>query len=500
VNRRIYRDQVATLLGNLDRLGQALRGVEGRKQILYFSAGFDSKALIGATGSEMRTTSEALVEGRIYEVDSDRRYGDQGLRGMLAKAARSISNADCLVHTIDVTGLGTDNSLTQTTVSGDLSRELDGRISGRESLNFLSKETGGRFFKDTNDLDTALAEVLDMTSRYYILAYQPTRLKGPGHFHKLKVKVRRKKAKLSHRAGYYERVPVKSQTYLQKQFETAQLLMTGVGPSDLDFSALCFAFPNPGERQTLGLVVQVPREQIRSSGTIPLEIYAYPVGTDGLVPDHLAQLARIDPARIDPSGTALGFSFYGVLQVPPGRYTLKLMLRETESGSSGVQFLEVTVPPHDPQAGYLLPPVIMDDVSQWLAVEMGAARTGRPAFPFTLEGRPFLPRASFRVRGGTPETLVVIAYQPDRPGDPAADLAIHSSVTDASGASVPAGSLSIDAVHRQPGRRRTYVLSYTPEALATGDYTLRIGISEAGTRLEAHVLLRVDPGLAIGAP
>ena len=81
-------------------------------------------------------------------------------------------------------------------------------MQGRESLNFVSYETGGRFFRDTNDLGQVLAEVQDMTSRFYILGFQPDRLKGPGQFHKLKVKVARKGTNISHRAGYFERTPL----------------------------------------------------------------------------------------------------------------------------------------------------------------------------------------------------------------------------------------------------------------------------------------------------
>jgi VWFA-related protein len=488
----IYRDQVTQLLRSLGNLARGLRGVEGRKQVLYFSAGFDSQVLVGNTGNQMRTASESIVNGDLFEVDSEARYGDTRLRDIFGRITRELSNADCVVHSIDVTGLGRDDSLVQTEVTRDPGRFDDGSTKGRESLNYVSAETGGRFFKDTNNLGTALDEVLAMTSRYYILGYQPDDLEGPGRFHKLKVKVRRKGARVSNRAGYYEREPRPSQTHLQQQFESAQLVMTGVGPHDLHFSALCLPFPSPGDRQTLGVVLQVPRAEIASKEPVPLEVYGYAVAEDGTVMDHLAQLARVDLDRADPQGRAEGLSFYGTLEVPPGRYTVRLMLQRPDTGAAGVQFIDVSVPPYDPRAGFLLPPVLMEDASRWVRLELGAAkRTPRDPFPFTLDGEPFLPRTDFRLKGRAPEKLVLIAYEPDRPQDPAAGIEIHSSVTDASGATVPAGSLRIDHVFRDAGGRRTYVLAYTPDSMAPGDYTLRIGIGEAGTRLESYALLRV---------
>jgi hypothetical protein len=48
-------------------------------------------------------------------------------------------------------------------------------------------------------------------------------------------------------------------------------------------------------------------------------------------------------------------------------------------------------------------------------------------------------------------------------------------------------------VVRGDGGRRAYVLAYTPDDLAPGDYTLRVGVGEAGTRMESYALMRVGP-------
>jgi hypothetical protein len=265
--------------------------------------------------------------------------------------------------------------------------------------------------------------------------------------------------------------------------------MGGLGPNDLRFATMCLPFPSAGERQDLGLVVQVPAEGLGSAAA--LEVYAYAVDEHGAVVDFLAQLARFDAARATTAAEGpRGLSLHGTLSVPPGRYTIRMMVVERDSGASGVQVLEVTVPPFDGRTAFLLPPMVLDDAARWATVEMGRAKTGRPA-PFRVGGEPFVPRATFEVTSGALEKLVLVAMDRARPGDPASDVQLRSSLTRDGGEAVNPGSIRIFKVDRLAGGRRTYLLDYRPEELAPGDYTLRIALEEGGERVESYALLRV---------
>jgi VWFA-related protein len=488
-----YRNGTLILVASLRGLAGALRNVEGRKQILYFSAGFDSRLLIGQRGAEQRAAADSVVEGRLWEVDGATRYGDSRLVSALSEVTRSLARADAVVHSLDVNGLVADASVTRTYIGEDRGRDN----SGREALQFLSTETGGRFFKDANELEPVLDEMLQMTSRYYVLGFQPLKSSGAGGaFHKVKVKVARKGVNVSHRAGYYEPTPAAQQTPFERQFEAAQLVLTGEGRNDLAFSSLCLPFPDPGDRQILGLVVQVPRESLRwqAGRTTTVEVYGYAVAEDGTVLDHLARVARVDPAAADPEGSTRGLSLFATLRVPPGRYTVRLLVQERESGTSGVRFLEVRVPPYDPSHGFLLPPLLMDDAERWLRVEMRPDQPIPGGQPFEVAGEPFVPRASSEVRGGARQRMVLIAYEPARPGDPATDVLIRSSLWDREGQPAPLGRLRIDNVYRDPGGRRTYVVGFTTSAVDPGDYTLRVGVGEADSSLQSYALIHVVPG------
>jgi hypothetical protein len=226
---------------------------------------------------------------------------------------------------------------------------------------------------------------------------------------------------------------------------------------------------------------------------LALEAYGYGIAEDGTAHDHFAKLARVNPAEADPKGTIRGLSFFGTLNVPPGKYTVRLMVQERQGGTAGVQFLEVTVPPYDSQRGVLLPPMLMDDADRWLTLEMSRKRGGGTS-PFQVDGERFIPRADSELRPRKPQQMVLIAYEPDRRADPATDVQIRSSLTDGQGRHVPAGFLRVEKVHHDGQGRHTYVLGYTPEVGEAGDYTLRIGLGDGASRLEAYSLIRLRPG------
>ena len=294
-----YRARVMTLLESFDQLGLALRRVSGRKQVVYFSTGFSSTMLAGQDKVEQTRTSEAIVAGRIWEVDSDSRYGDARMRDMVQDSLQSLSRADAVVHSIDVAGIGQKEEYLQTGPTGMATRDSG----GRDSLGIISEETGGRFFKDANNLLPVLREMADMTSRYYVLGVQPRDVKADGGFRKLRVKMKPKGMRISHRPGFFERSAIAEAApppTLQRQFEAAELLVAGddgTPQSDtVPFRVLILPVPTDTEKQSLGVVVQIPRSSISATAG-PLEVYGYATAASGDVAGHFAHFLRLDAEK-----------------------------------------------------------------------------------------------------------------------------------------------------------------------------------------------------------
>jgi VWFA-related protein len=489
-----YRARVMTLLESFEQLGDSLRRIEGRKQVVYFSTGFNSTMLVGQDVADQTQASAAVVGGRLWEVDSEARFGDSRMRTVVRDALQRLSRADAVVHSIDLGGLGYQEQYNQTVSDRGMGTRDAG---GRESLSIIANETGGRFYKDANNLGPVLREMADMTSRYYVLGVQPREGKLDGGFRKLKVRVSPKGLRVSHRPGFFEKsttVAAAPPPVLQRQFEAAELLTArndgqsfGAG---LPFGVLILPVPTDAAKQSLGIVIQVPKSSLAGSAG-PLEVFGYAIARSGEVEDHFAHFLRLEPSGPESGDGSKGVSFAGRFDVPPGDYTLKF-LAQRPGGEALTRFFDVTVPKRQASSGFLLPPLFAESPRAWVEVSL-KSRTDS-GLPLKIDaGGPFLPRADLSVRPGRRERLVLVAYDPGSARDPAVDVDIRSVLSDASGKRFPPGAISVEKVLHGEDGRRSYVLGFTPHDVPPGDYTLRIHLGEASSVLQSYTRLKVLP-------
>ena len=74
----------------------ALRRVDGRKQILYFSEGFDSRLLLGrqTTDEETETDNSNIAFGQLWMVDNDASFGNTSLQRNLERMREQVQNVE----------------------------------------------------------------------------------------------------------------------------------------------------------------------------------------------------------------------------------------------------------------------------------------------------------------------------------------------------------------------------------------------------------------------
>lgn len=158
------RNRTTRLYSGLEVLAEAAGAVVGRKNLLFFSAGFGETTGFGTT----------LPDNRYYD-DTVEALNDNNL------AVYSIS----MLNGVDFRA----SSL------GDL-RGL------QNSMNVLADDTGGDYFFNYISFEAPLAEVLEENSGYYLLSYQAELPAGSSGYREVEVRAKNPGFKVKAREGY----------------------------------------------------------------------------------------------------------------------------------------------------------------------------------------------------------------------------------------------------------------------------------------------------------
>ncbi len=186
-------------LDAMQELAGYLRGIPGRKNVIWFSGAFPlvafpdsslfhSFANVSSYREGIQRASDMLTVSRvaIYPVDA---------RGLMTLSEFNASNA---TPTSDQ-ALGTQ-----------FINEGEQRNNEQAAMQEVADETGGRAYVDTNDFDKAVADTVENGSSYYTIAYVPPREHVDGKYHKIQVRVDGDRGlKLAYRRGYYADAPGK---------------------------------------------------------------------------------------------------------------------------------------------------------------------------------------------------------------------------------------------------------------------------------------------------
>ena len=222
----------------LSGLARTLRMLPGRKQVVFFSEGFDPRLI---AGRDVRQTDETYQEmqqtevGETWKIDMDLRYGSTSSLTLIDEMAKICRASDVVLNAVDIQGLRVNNNI-----------EKGAMINSNAGLFLLSRPTGGEVFRNSNDLTADLDRMLRDQEVVYVLGFQPP-VTTPGKFHDLKVRVKDLPgARVSHRSGYYERG---AESSIERTLTSAQIIINDIPQNDIGVAALAVPFPTRGTPQ-----------------------------------------------------------------------------------------------------------------------------------------------------------------------------------------------------------------------------------------------------------
>jgi VWFA-related protein len=246
--------QSRPILAALAAICEAQRTTPGKKTLVLFSEGFVTPEVLDwQVQSVIDIANRANVA--IYIIDSAGLKASAPQSGAYAppsplQGIGALSSTGTRMH-----GEGGENEFDQSRFEGN-EREHD-------ILYRISGDTGGKFFKGTNDIAKGLARIDSEIRSRYTLAYQSTDANFDGGFRKLKIEVSRADTQVIARAGYYAIAPDQVVPLSPEE----KKLLAGIGSPESDSSLPLFLelspFRSQGGRYVVPLALEVPHDAVK---------------------------------------------------------------------------------------------------------------------------------------------------------------------------------------------------------------------------------------------
>jgi VWFA-related protein len=472
-DRSALKTQVDLFARSLSDLARQMAVVEGRKYLVFLSEGFDAELLRGGEGldrqDEMR---ENVLNGQSWRVSSEERYGLTETANAVERMVEEFRRADCTIQAVDIGGLraGADQG--------------PRRVGGRDSLLVMARSTGGELYESFNDLGVAMSQMLRRTSVTYVLAVEPEK-GSDGGYRRLRVALNAppRGARLVYRLGYYPPKPYAEEDPIEKLLATANQVMSGEESDGIGAAVLAAPFRSAGEKAYVPVLIAVDGPSLLAGpqpAALPVEIYAYALDEGGAVHDFFTRTVGLDLAKVGSPLRQSGLQLFGHLDLLPGDYSLRVLVRNGASGASGLKVLPLHVPAFGQGEPFLLPPLLPATAGNALLVHEEPRGEGAPAAnPFLLRDQPFMPAVHPALAPGREVRIVLAGYNLG-----AGPWKGEATVVAVGGREIPGGGLAISSRLEggAGGPDRAVATFRLPAALAPGEYELRITLAGAGPR------------------
>ena len=396
-----------TLL-TLKNLAESLSGVHGRrKAMVYISEGISY-------------TTTNFEEWR--EISGNARTG-VAIEGVLRDTITAASRANVSIYSIDPRGLTNlgDTSMEMNYVPVNPNLRLDSaglqeelRLS-QDSLRVLAEQTGGLAFVNSNDMGEAFDRVVRDNSSYYMLGYYPTNERRDNRFRRIEVRMNKPGLQVRARKGYVS--PGKSEPAARRAAkmegspELADAMNRPIPTSGLTLRANTASFKGAAANTSVAVTITVDGSGFtfaEKDGWIEdkLEVSVSAIDAKGVVrgSEHFDLNIRIR-SESRPILTATGFRVISKIDVPPGKYNLRMGVRESGGGALGTILTDLEVP------DLVTPPLGMSGL-MLSSVDTGGVPTGRAE---QLKSRlPIVPSTTREFRSSDELVIFAEVYDNER--------------------------------------------------------------------------------------
>lgn len=326
----LQKQAIQATLEDFRDLAKAFEGIPGRKTLVWITAGYPfliSRPSIGARG--------------LGAAGSSRFEGATDMVSMAEKTWQLLNAANIAVYPVDARGLFNPgySDVTVRMPSGLQDWLVSNHQTNTATMQNFASNTGGVACVDRADLDPCFRSALADSTAYYLLGYYLDPQQAKPGWHQLEVKTRQRGTRLRARAGFF--VPEPRVAPAQPDNSDIEDALR----SPLDYTAVPFAVRWTGvsgagaKRQArfqVRLMADAFTIEEKEGNHVSLEVNAVALTDKGT---GAALRGRLVEAHFRPESLARirrdGLTYADALDLAPGEYTVRFIVRDNLSGRLG---------------------------------------------------------------------------------------------------------------------------------------------------------------------
>lgn len=316
---------VGSTLGAFQQIAQQLSGVPGRKSLFWITGSFPF---------DIDETSGSISVGTPFDA--------------YQRTLQLLNDANVSLYPVDARGVVVVGEMDATMkVSREMARGLPDYVAGEsrshqktlDTMRVFADTTGGKAYFNNNDLAGALRDATSDGSSYYILSYAlDTKNNHPG-WRKLKVKIRDHDYHVRSREGFFVTQTTMDPTS-SEGMDIREALSSPLDYTGLPLSVKVDAPMAVGDKRKVGFSLLVPANaatvDTSDNDRLNLEIWYVVRNVKGEDVSHNSKLynVNLNAAYLAQLQTN-GIGYNDTLELPPGQYGLRVVVRDNIAGKVG---------------------------------------------------------------------------------------------------------------------------------------------------------------------
>jgi VWFA-related protein len=279
------------------------------------------------------------------------------LRATVNAAVRS----NVVIHSVDARGLVASAPLGDANMASPGGMQMfTGRAAGAAMSNFqrsqdslyaLARDTGGKAMFDYNDLSLGIRQAAQSVSSYYIIGYYSTKIAKDGKFRRVRITLNNgKQGELAYRQGYYADKEFAKFTQADKERQLEEALMLEDPVTEITIAMEVNYFQLNRAEYFIPIAVKIPGSELA---------LARRGGAQRTVIDFIGEVKdeygvtwqnirdKLDIPFTNQSAAELAsrpIEYQSGFTLLPGKYVIKVLARDAETGRIGTY-----------QAGFVVP-------------------------------------------------------------------------------------------------------------------------------------------------